>query len=153
MASASFTNEPKAQIRMKERRIEWRQDGEKEMMACGGGKLCSLNEVVKWRVRMKRRRRQTRRRNLDEEEELSEAGQQRQKAPQDTVVHVPQLMTETGGGREDRGVGGENQKIQAARREKKRKEIKKAVRKQKEKDRAGESSQEFPSAALLDISQ
>lgn len=29
--------------------------------------------------------------NLDEEEELTEAGQQRQKAPQDTVVHVPEL--------------------------------------------------------------
>lgn len=38
------------------------------------------------------------RRNLDEEEELGEAGQQRQEAPQDTVVHVPQLMMETGGG-------------------------------------------------------
>lgn len=29
--------------------------------------------------------------NLDEEEELAEAGQQRQKAPQDTVIHIPKL--------------------------------------------------------------
>lgn len=29
--------------------------------------------------------------NLDEKEKLAEAGQQRQEAPQDTVVHVSQL--------------------------------------------------------------
>lgn len=29
--------------------------------------------------------------NLDEKEELAEAGQQRQKAPQDTVIHIPKL--------------------------------------------------------------
>lgn len=29
--------------------------------------------------------------NLNEKEELAEAGQQRQKAPQDTVIHIPKL--------------------------------------------------------------
>lgn len=30
--------------------------------------------------------------NLDEKEELAEAGQQRQKAPQHTVIHIPKLL-------------------------------------------------------------
>lgn len=41
--------------------------------------------------------------NLDEKEELAEAGQQRQKAPQDTVIHIPKLRKNTqcdDGGRE-----------------------------------------------------
>lgn len=29
--------------------------------------------------------------NLDEKKELAEAGQQRQKAPQNTVIHIPKL--------------------------------------------------------------
>lgn len=85
-----------------------------------------------------RRRRKTRR-NLDEEEELREACQQRQKAPQDTVVHVPQLMTEARGGKggadraEEPGStqGGKNDQIQAAGRKKQRTKIKQGVRKQK----------------------
>lgn len=32
-----------------------------------------------------------RRNNLDEKEKLAEARQERQKAPEDTVVHVPEL--------------------------------------------------------------
>lgn len=32
--------------------------------------------------------------NLDEKEKLAEAGQQRQKAPQDTVIHVTELWRE-----------------------------------------------------------
>lgn len=35
--------------------------------------------------------RQRKKDNLDEKEELAEAGQQRQKAPQDTVIHIPKL--------------------------------------------------------------
>lgn len=44
--------------------------------------------------------------NLDEKEKLAEAGQQRQKAPQDTVVHISELRRkhseEGGGGRNER---------------------------------------------------
>lgn len=36
--------------------------------------------------------------NLDEKEKLAEAGQQRQKAPQDTVVHISELRCKHGEG-------------------------------------------------------
>lgn len=45
--------------------------------------------------------------NLDEEEELAEAGQQGQKAPKDTVIHIPKLREkhtdDVGSGKKDRG--------------------------------------------------
>ncbi len=57
--------------------------------------------------------------NLDEKEKLTEAGQQRQQAPQDAVVHIPKLQYERntqcddGGwerGEEDRGWDGQKVK-------------------------------------------
>lgn len=51
------------------------------MLLEGGGKKCT-----KWEMK-----RQRKRVNLDEKEELAEAGQQRQKASEDTVVHIPEL--------------------------------------------------------------
>lgn len=41
--------------------------------------------------------RQRKKDNLDEKEELAEAGQQRQKAPQDTVIHIPKLWKKHSG--------------------------------------------------------
>lgn len=98
----------------------WKEEGDYGLW----GRKAALFELGgKVESGKRRRRRKTRRRrNLDEEEELSEAGQQGQKAPQDAVVHVPQLMMETGGregGRTDRQKN-KNKKIQAAGRKKNR---------------------------------
>lgn len=50
------------------------------MLLEAGGKC------TEWEIK-----RQRKRVNLDEKEELAEAGQQRQKASEDTVVHIPEL--------------------------------------------------------------
>lgn len=92
---------------------DWKEAGE----YCLSGRKAVLlelgGEVDSKKKKRRRRRRKRRRSNLDEEEELCEAGQQRQKASQDTVVHVPQLMMEDGQSRTagvrtgDGGGGGE----------------------------------------------
>lgn len=46
---------------------------------------------------MENTERKEERENLDEKEKLAEAGQQGQKAPEDTVVHVTQLQRKHGG--------------------------------------------------------
>lgn len=51
-----------------------------------------------------------RKENLDEKEKLAEAGQQRQKAPQDTVVHIAELRRKRGGGRNPELAGGERER-------------------------------------------
>lgn len=53
-----------------------------------------------------------RKENLDEKEKLAEAGQQRQKAPQDTVVHIAELRRKRGG-----GDGGRNPELAEGERE------------------------------------
>lgn len=53
-----------------------------------------------------------RKENLDEKEKLAEAGQQRQKAPQDTVVHIAELWRKCGG-----GDGGRNPELAEGERE------------------------------------
>lgn len=45
-----------------------------------------MKKITQWEVKRERKRD-----NLDEKEELAETGQQRQKAPQDTVIHIPEL--------------------------------------------------------------
>lgn len=47
--------------------------------------------------------------NLDEKEKLAEAGQQRQKAPQDTVVHISELRCKHG--EDDGGRNAREQKV------------------------------------------
>lgn len=51
-----------------------------------------MREITWWEVERERKRESD---NLDEEEQLAEAGQQRQKASQDTVIHVPELFRNT----------------------------------------------------------
>lgn len=55
--------------------------GDLRLLLEGGGGECTEWEIKRQRKRV----------NLDEKEELAEAGQQRQKASEDTVVHIPEL--------------------------------------------------------------
>lgn len=47
-----------------------------------------MTKITQWEAERETEREKD---NLDEKEELAEAGQQGQKAPQDTVIHIPKL--------------------------------------------------------------